>query len=68
MIGHLPHASYHHINWNEMHWYMTVTHISDCEINSVALITMPLICKCYKNGLCNITDSSNKFILSALLQ
>ena len=33
-----------------MHWYLTVTHISDC----VTLITMRLICKCYKNGLCNI--------------
>ena len=53
------------INWSEMHWYLTVTHISDCEINSVALNTMPLICKCYKNGLCNIIDWSNKFILSA---
>ena len=35
-----------------------MTHISDC----VTLITMRLICKCYKNGLCNITDWSNKFI------
>ena len=34
-----------------MHWYLTVTHISDCKITSVALNTMPLICKCYKNGL-----------------
>ena len=43
-----------------MHWYLTVTHISDCEINSVTLNTIPLICKCYMNGLCNITDWSNK--------
>ena len=42
-----------------MHWYLTVTHISDCEIISVTLITMPLICKCYKNGLCNITETSS---------
>ena len=44
MICHLPHASHHQINWSEMHWYLTVTHISDCKINSVALNTMPLIC------------------------
>ena len=43
-----------------MHWHLTVTRISDCEINSVALNTIPLICKCYKNGLCNITDWSKK--------
>ena len=53
--------------WSEMHCYLTVTHISDCEINSVVLNTLPLICKCYKNGLCNITDWSNKLILSATL-
>ena len=54
----------HHKSIGVMHWYLTVTHISDCEINSVALSTIPIICKCYKNGLCNITDWSNKFILS----
>ena len=47
-----------------MHWYLTVTHISDCAINSVVINTMPLICKCYKNGVCNITDWSNKLTLA----
>ena len=49
-----------------MDWYLTVTHISDCEINSVSLNTILVICKCYNNGLCNITDWLYKFILSAL--
>ena len=26
-----------------------------------------VISKCYKNGLCNITDWSNKFILSSVV-
>ena len=31
-IAMICHASKHQINWSEMHWYLTVTHISDCEI------------------------------------
>ena len=51
-----------------MHWYLTVTHIADCEINSVSLNTILLIiCKCYNNGLCNITDWLYKFIMLALV-
>ena len=58
------------LEWNALVLARHVLHIniSLCEIDSVALNTIPLVCKCYKNGLCNITDWSNKFILSRLLQ
>ena len=47
-----------------MRWYLTATHISHCEIKSVTANYYAALCKYYKNGLCNITDWSNKFTLS----